>query len=90
MKRESEAGASPYARAYKEICNEFEGNKRRPLTKSQVQSRLESTPGLRFPVGTTLDEIVGLFDRWKIIAYIQPFGYKEKVIIPLDKDSPLS
>lgn len=90
MRRKSGGGASPYAIAYDAICEEFIENKNRPLTKSQVQSRLESTPGLRFSPGTTIDEVLGTLKSWKIIAYIQPFRYKERVVVPLERDSSFS
>jgi len=76
---------SAYTEAYNAVVESFK-KKGSYLTVGEVQEAFESTPGLVFSPGTTIDEALGKLERWKLIAFLKPVGLEQKVVIPLNVD----
>jgi hypothetical protein len=57
---------SPYTLAYNVLLNAQSQNGAR-LHIRQVQEELESTPGIVFPPGTTVDEVLKNLESWELV-----------------------
>ena len=72
MRNNTHGRISPYVEAYYVIRKAYKENKERPLTRSSAQITIESTPGLRFHPGTTMEEVFKQLVDWRLINYFEP------------------
>jgi hypothetical protein len=63
---------SSYTIAYR-VLLDAQKRRRRRLRIRQVQEYLESTPGLVFCPGTTVDEVLEKLERWELIEIDGPY-----------------
>lgn len=77
---------SAYTLAYQIIREDYVRNGCMPLRKDRVQRLLESTPGICFAAGTTIDEVMDTLSKWRLIFRGNPSGLEGEHIIPLDKE----
>jgi len=79
---------SSYTVAYRAVCTLYQETGR-PLTKDEVQSRLESTPGMVFIPGTTIENVLDTMEHWRLIKRTYKGKSRER-ITPLEQESLLT
>jgi len=57
---------SPYTLAHRVLLNAQQQNGG-TLEVSQVQDKLESTPGMVFTPGTTIEKVLKNLERWELV-----------------------
>ena len=57
---------SPYTLAHRFLLNSQQQNGG-TLEVSQVQDKLESTPGMVFTPGTTIEKVLKNLERWELV-----------------------
>jgi len=73
---------SPYTIAHRVLYDLYIKNG--PLTREQVQSKLECTPGMFFPSGTTIDNVLDNMVRWELIKRTYKGRKDKERIVPLE------
>lgn len=76
---------SPYLLAHKAISDAYISKNGQPLNRKEVLESLETTQGLMFPRGKTLDMIIEKLKGFGLVEVFRPVGSAEEVIIPLER-----